>query len=171
MANTYRLIASSTVGSGGSSSIDFSSIPSTYTDLLLKVSARTDDTVNDSDTIVIRFNGSTSNLSARALYGSGSAAASLTRTTNSNVAWTDTDVNTASTFGNAEWYIPNYAGSTNKSVSNDAVQENNATAAIASLSAILWSSTSAINQITLVSGNGKNFKQHSTAYLYGISNA
>ena len=40
MANTYELIASSTVGAGGASSIDFNSIPNTYTDLLVKLSGR-----------------------------------------------------------------------------------------------------------------------------------
>ena len=171
MGNTYTLIASSTVGSGGAANIDFTSIPSTYTDLLVKVSARTVDTVSDSDPLVIRLNGATTNLSARALYGTGSAAASLTRASNSNTAWTDTSLNTASTFGSAEWYLPNYAGSTNKSISLDSVQENNATAAIAAISAILWSNTAAINQITILSGNGYNLAQYSTAYLYGISNS
>jgi hypothetical protein len=169
MANTYVKIASSTVGVLGAANIDFTSIPSTYTDLVVKVSARTVDAVNDSDPLVIRLNGSSSNLSARALYGTGSAAASLTRASNSNVAWTDTAVNTASTFGNAEWYLPNYAGSTNKSISVDSVQENNATAAIAALSAVLWSQTAAITQITILSGNGSNLSQYSTATLYGIS--
>jgi hypothetical protein len=169
MANTYVKIASVSVGVLGAANMDFTSIPSTYTDLLVKVSSRTTDAINDSDPLVIRFNGSSSNLSARAVYGSGSAAASLTRASNSNTAWTDTTVNTASTFGSAEWYIPNYAGSTNKSVSVDSVQENNATAAIAALSSVLWSNTAAINQITILSGNGVNLAQYTTATLYGIS--
>ena len=40
MANTYTLISSVTVGSGGASSIDFTSIPATYTDLCLVWSGR-----------------------------------------------------------------------------------------------------------------------------------
>ena len=40
MATTYTLISSVTVGSGGAASIEFTSIPSTYTDLVLKLSAR-----------------------------------------------------------------------------------------------------------------------------------
>ena len=36
MATTYTLISSVTVGSGGAANIEFTSIPSTYTDLLLK---------------------------------------------------------------------------------------------------------------------------------------
>ena len=35
---TYTLIASNTVGSGGTASIEFNSIPQTYTDLLIKIS-------------------------------------------------------------------------------------------------------------------------------------
>ena len=41
MLNTYELIASTTVGSGGTSSINFNPIPSTYTDLKLICSIRT----------------------------------------------------------------------------------------------------------------------------------
>jgi hypothetical protein len=36
MANTYEAIATVEVGSGGASTIDFTSIPSTYTDLVLR---------------------------------------------------------------------------------------------------------------------------------------
>jgi hypothetical protein len=168
MANTYIKIATVSVGVLGAANMDFTSIPSTYTDLLVKVSARTVDAINDSDPLVIRFNGSTSNLSARAIYGTGSAAASLNRASNSNIAWTDTAVNTASTFGSAEWYIPNYAGSANKAASVDSVQENNATAAIAGVSGVFWADTTAINQVTILSGNGVNLAQYSTATLYGI---
>jgi len=173
MANTYTLIASSTVGSGGASSIDFTSIPSTYTDLLLKVSAR-----NDAATTVgglwIQFNGSTSSLSARNLYGTGSAAGSFTDT--AIFGYSDAASATASTFSNVDFYVPNYAGSNYKSVSVDAVMENNATAASASLGAGLWSNTAAITSIKLQTFNNSssalaNFVQYSTAYLYGIKNS
>jgi hypothetical protein len=36
MATTYEIIASVTVGSGGAANIEFTSIPATYTDLVLK---------------------------------------------------------------------------------------------------------------------------------------
>jgi hypothetical protein len=75
---------------------------------------------------------------------------------------------TASSFSSGEIYIPNYAGSTNKSYSIDSVTEQNATGALAELIAGLWSQTAAITQITLSSSN---FQQYSTAYLYGVSNA
>ena len=60
MANTYVQIGSTvTVGVSGAASIDFSSIPSTYTDLVLKVSGRSN-RVDTVDTIVVKPNGSTS---------------------------------------------------------------------------------------------------------------
>ena len=47
MANTFQLISSTTVGAGGASSIDFTSIPSTYTDLVIKWSGRLTSTGGD----------------------------------------------------------------------------------------------------------------------------
>ena len=174
MANTYTLIASSTVGSGGAASIDFTSIPSTYTDLVIKLSIRTT-RASIIDYGAMRFNSdSGSNYSARYLQGFSGAASS---STNGNATQLEIpnalngDTSTANTFNNAEIYIPNYAGSNQKSVSFDAVTENNATDAITMLQAGKWSGTAAITSMTIYSANGFNFKQYSTAYLYGVKNA
>ena len=53
MANTFEQITTVTVGSGGASSIDFTSIPQTYTDLVIKTSARNTST---STTMYLEFN-------------------------------------------------------------------------------------------------------------------
>lgn len=169
MANTYTLIASYTA-TGTVSNIDFTSIPSTYTDLLVKWSTRTPNTTPTADNIIIRFNGSSSNGTVRTIYGNGSSAYSANDTSIYAQGGTVGGAATASTYSNGELYVPNYAGSNNKSVSIDTVTENNATAANASLSAGLWSITTAINQITLVP-NYANFSIYSTAYLYGIKNS
>lgn len=172
MANTYTLISSVTVGAGGASSIDFTSIPATYTDLQLVVSAR-ENLAATSAIIYIRFNSDTgANYSRRRLIGDGSAASSASATGETalylSAAATGTTA-TANTFGNASLYIPNYAGSTAKSSSADTVIENNATTAYAILQANLWSGTAAISTITLT--GDANFLQYSTAYLYGIKNS
>jgi len=161
-------IASTTVGSGGASSIDFTSIPSTYTDLVLICSLRVSraSVVNNT---VIKFNGSSTSYSERVLYGNGSSAGSYSDTQIYDV--NNAANSTASTFANSQFYIPNYAGSTNKSVSNDSVSETNATAATAQLVAGLWSNTSAITSISLTDYSGTNFAQYSTATLYGIKNS
>ena len=164
MANTYVKIASVTVGSGGASTIDFTSIANTYDDLVVKISARTTN-ANELDTLDVQFNGSSSSRTERRIRGTGSAADSSTSTQVRLVVCGDNA--TASTFGNAEIYIPNYAGSTNKSHSADMVTENNNTTAVAALEANLWSNTAAITSISIIA-SGSTIKQDSTAVLYGI---
>ena len=166
---TFTQIGSAVVvGSGGQTTISFTTIPSTYTDLVIKISARTNLGSSVVDGLGVSFNtGGT--YTVRRLYGAGSGTPS-SDTTNS-APFTTASTATASTFGNAEIYIPNYAGSTAKSFSVDGVSENNATAAYAGLMAGLWSGTAAITQINLTSGSAANFVEHTTAYLYGVSNA
>jgi hypothetical protein len=168
MPNTYYLLASNTVGSGGASSITFSSIPQTgYTDLVVKVSGRCTSGVTGSD-VKVSFNGVTTNITSKNLYGSGSGAGSQQPTYIPGIASAALD--TASTFGNMEVYIPNYTSSNFKSVSLDAVNENNAAAAYTYLTAGLWSATSAITEIAVAPFSG-NWVQYSTFYLYGIKNS
>ena len=174
MANTYVKIASVSVGGAGAASMDFTSIPSTYTDLVLKISARTNrsDGVGF-DNINLRFNGSATGYSMRLVYGSDTNALSVnSSTTYATFQYATSAFATASTFGNAELYIPNYAGSTNKSLSSDSVSETNTTGGnsnILGLTASLWSNTAAITSIALTQGTGTSFDQYSTATLYGIS--
>ena len=172
MANTFELIASSTVGSGGAASIDFSSIPSTFTDLCLKYSARGTGTSDTWDLGKLRFNNNSSGYTKRLLQGSGSAASSNNDSSDSIVFLYINNTNsTSNSFSSNEIYVPNYAGSTNKSLSSDWATETNATTTLMGLIAGLWSNTAAINQITLYPKSGFNFAQHSTAYLYGVKNA
>lgn len=167
MPNTFSLIASSTLGSA-QANISFSSIPSIYTDLCLKVSSRGAST---GTLVLVQFNSSSSGYQARWLDGDGSAASSgnNSSTLQNLMAWTQSSSTTANTFGNFELYIPNYAGSNNKAVSSDYANENNATGGIAyGLLANLWSNSDAINSISLSISGGTNFAANSSAYLYGI---
>ena len=158
-----RAIETVTVGSGGAASIEFMAvgdIPGTYTDLKLVVSGRCSTT---DTTATLAFNtGGT--YTRRTLLGSGSAATTNTSAVDFRISQSG---DTASTFGNSEIYIPNYAGSTTKSYSVDSINENNATAAFQAITAGLWNQTAAITSIVLTPGSG-NFAEHSTATLYGI---
>ena len=148
-------------------SVTFSNIPQTgYTDLKVVCSTRQTGAVATAS-INFTFNGSSTGFTYRALQGSGSAASSFSGSTG-YFGQGDGASATANTFGNAEFYIPNYTGSTNKSISADTVDENNATAAYAQMTAILWSNTAAITSIGLVSGNG-SWAQYSTFSLYGLA--
>ena len=163
MPNTFTLINAVTVGSGGTSAINFTSIPNTYTDLLIKISSRADVAGNYTDWIKIGFNSSTSSFSYNLIEGNGSSVGVFSgagQLSGVSVGLTAT----ANTFSNSEIYIPNYAGSNNKSYSTDGVTENNATSANAILNAGLWSNTAAITSINLSPNGATNFLQHSTAY-------
>lgn len=170
MAVTYTAIATVTVSSATAASIDFANIPGTYTDLAVLFSGRTDQ-ANVYGTMTMRLNASTSSYSGLELVGTGSTVENTSRNTFQSGMYilnTCGDSSTASTFGSHFIYIPNFAGSNNKPVVIDAVTENNATEAYAGVLAGLWSNTAAITQITFYANTGNNFKQYTTATLYGI---
>jgi hypothetical protein len=169
MPATYKKIASVTVGSGGTNTIDFTSIPSTYTDLVVLASFRSTRS-NDEDGGFMTINSSTTGYSWRLLQGNGTAASSSSGT-DRFIGQLTANTTTASTFTNLFIYIPNYAGSTNKSYSVDNVTEANATKSYAQLIANLWSNTAAITSLSFQSdslGIGSKLAEFSTATLYGI---
>lgn len=171
MANTYEAIATVTVGSGGAANIEFTSIPATYTDLLVMLSARSTRSGQVNSSARVYFNNSTSNFSTRDLLGNGSAVSSSSYS-DGPLVYIPAATATASTFGNAYVYVPNYAGSTNKSYSIDYVAETNAATIDAQgIAAALWSDTAAITSIKFTEANSQNFAQYSTATLYGIKNS
>jgi hypothetical protein len=173
MATTYTLISSNTVGSGGAATITFSSIPQTYTDLVVKASVRTDRAL-ENDEISVRLNGNTSSIySYRSLAGNGSSASNSTETNTTrfrNLNNIPGATATSNTFGNTEFYIPNYASASFKSISFNSSGENNATSSYIDMAAGLFGSTSAVTSIEMFPRIGPNFVQYSTFYLYGISN-
>jgi hypothetical protein len=168
MANTFVKIATVTVGAGGAATMTFSSIPSTYTDLCLLASLRSDKPSYGFSNYNLSINGSTSTFTSRYLEGSGASATSGSFTTGAS-GNINGPASTASTFSNTQFYFPNYTSSAYKSYSLDHVTEANATTAWMDFIAGLWSTTSAITSLTLTEGNSSVFAQYSTATLYGIS--
>ena len=169
-----ELISSVTVGSGGASNITFSSIPATYTDLVLVISGRTA-TAIISDAMKMQFNNDTgSNYSSRSLYTDSVSSVNSTSYSSIgyflNVGWFPAANNTANLFSNFAVTIPNYAGSATKTVSFDSVTETNGGTLNGGLtiSAGLWNSTAAITSIKIYGDYGQNLVENSTAYLYGI---
>jgi hypothetical protein len=163
------LVSTVTVGSGGAASIDFNSIAQTGTDLLVQFSGR-GNFAAVGEAVVITFNGSSTGYSWRNLYGNGSSAASGSGSSTSLqlIMGMNGTSATSNTFSNVSIYIPNYAGSTNKSISYDGVHENNASQAGQAIVAGLWANTAAITSIAL-SFFGFDFLQNSTASLYLIT--
>ena len=171
MANTYELIASSTVSAGGTSSIDFTSISGSYTDLCVMASIRTNYAAV-SDDMCMRFNGSSTSYSNKQIFGTGSAVGTGSPFTDRlYIGAGDGNNATSNTFSSNCIYIPNYAGANNKSLSTDGLMENNATEAYMNMVAGLWSNSAAITSISIFSNYSSTISQYSTAYLYGVKNA
>jgi hypothetical protein len=159
-----ELIQTVTVGSGGAANISFSSISSSYDDLLLVTSLR--GTNSDATAVFVQFNGSTTGYSARRLLGDGSSASSASFTTAFFAGVTGSSY-TSNTFTNDSLYIPNYRSAVAKSFSSDHVTENNATASFQAIYAGQWTGTDAITSLVIAPFTG-NFVQNSSASLYGI---
>jgi hypothetical protein len=157
---------------GTQASIQFLSIPQTFTDLVVVLSGRTNRASNNSD-IYWQFNGvTTSTYSFRRLYGDGTSATSDALSNNSAGGFIGVAVGanaTSNTFSNLTAYIPNYTSSNAKSWSADAVNENNATATLGEIVAGLWSGTAAITSIEIKDYNAASFVQFTSATLYGIT--
>jgi hypothetical protein len=172
MAKIFKTLSTVTVGSGGAASIEFTNIPATYTDLLIKFSGRNSRSAEVLQEFAMAFNNNNSaNYTTIQLRGSGSAvlAATTTNDTFFGQLGQPGAGATSNTFSNYDIYIPNYASSNNKSISIDAVTENNAAAAYAYFQAGLLTNGSAITSIQ-ISAPSYLIVEYSTFYLYGIFN-
>lgn len=166
MALQLYKIATVEVGSSGSSSISFSSIPQGYTDLKIIFIARSEGT--STTAALLRLNGSSANGSIKGIEGNGAAVSSWSDS-NSYAGNIVPSTYTANTFCNNEIYIPNYTSSNYKSSSVDTVTENSATIyALQNFQANLWSNTAAVTSISIVPNGTNNFAQYTSATLYGI---
>ena len=162
-------IATVTVPSGGQAALQFLSIPGTFTDLWLKISARgSNSTVYF--TTKIRFNGATSdaNMSNRFLQGPGSGSPSAGTGSLFLVGDIAGNSSTSNTFGTADVYIPNYSDSTNKTATIDSTGENNSAENYTQIIYARWADNSAITSLSVQPVSG-TFLQYSTATLYGIT--
>jgi hypothetical protein len=171
MAKTYTLISSNVLGSSAAS-VTFSSIPSTYTDLVLRYSGRMDAGANK--ILKIQVAGADTSLSYTRIVGDPSipSAASGFGTGISWAGYTDGSTMTASSFSSGEIYISNYAStSAYKAFSAYGAAEQNATDARMMAVAGLYSSNSAISSITLLDISTANWVSGSSFYLYGIKNS
>jgi hypothetical protein len=163
MPATYEPIATTTLGSA-STTITFSSIPATYTDLVLIVVG----TSSGSASLFFRLNGDTgTNYSSTILQGNGSSASSLQNSSQTEIA-TNAEFNATHPIM-AELNVFSYAGSTNKTCLFNVSGDKNGSGLV-TRGVGLFRSTSAITSLTVFSG-GTNMDIGTTAALYGILKA
>jgi len=159
--NSYDSIATTTVGSGGSATITFSSIPQTYKHLQLRIF-----TVNSSYGTA-SFNGDTTstNYRAHALVGTGAAATSVAYT---NVIYMPFDSADSNNPFSEVIDILDYTNTNKNKVTRSlaGVDKNGGSGQVALVSG-LWMSTSAITSISMAVNSGV-FGQNSRFALYGV---
>jgi hypothetical protein len=165
MAKTYKPIATTTLGSAAAS-YTFSSIPATYTDLVLISQAKSSSTITDNS---IYFNGDTAtNYSITGLTGNGSAASSYRESNKTIITIDGNGYVGTSDFNLAIVHIMNYSNTTTfKTVLS---RSNNGAAGVDAVVG-LWRSTAAITSLTLDLLGASNFTSGSTFTLYGIKSA
>jgi hypothetical protein len=168
---TYQLISSNTLAST-TASVTFSSIPSTYTDLVLRANIR--HTTGFINTMAVKINGGNT-ISYIVLTAGNSSASSFSGSTSSsdNALVSDGNSNTANTFSNGEVYIPSYNSTAYKQFSAVSVAEQNGSTGwqmnLVSNSLI---STSPVTSIQIIDAvNGYSMLAGSSFYLYGIKNS
>ncbi len=164
-----------TVLSTANSTITFSSIPSTFTHLQLRILARTSQTSETDDFAGIRFNGDSGNNYVHHAYlgtGTGTGSGGVDRPVSYVIAQRlSSNSTSANIFGAVVMDILDYRN-TNKftTTRNLGGYDRNGAGQIY-FESNLWKDTSAITSITIVTSTGLNFLANSHFALYGIKGA
>ena len=162
MPATYEKIEAKTLASA-TSSVSFTTIPATYTDLVLVVDYDSSSTIIAN--IYLRFNGDTgSNYSFTYLQGTGSAAQSGR---SSNTTAIEAGYQAATGRSNILVQVQNYSNST---TNKTALSRHNNPASVVQAYVGLWRNTAAITSLSLTCSN-QSFTTGSTFTLYGIKAA
>jgi hypothetical protein len=164
-SGAYDSIATTTVGSGGSASVTFSSIPATYTHLQVRAIGIGS---TNGVTFRIRMNSDTgSNYATHYLLGDGATASAGAITSTTSLIWGTTPESTTYP-GAAVCDILDYANANKyKTTRSLAGGDMNGSGGYAALYSGLWMNTAAVTSLTLFPGAG-NFAQYSSFALYGI---
>lgn len=160
---TYDLISEQTLGSS-SASVTFSSIPQTYKDLVLEITAAASSGTN----VRVQFNGDTSssNYSDTILTGTGSAASSLRLTNRANIAL-DYNGIVGTTFVHTS--VCNIFSYTSTNVAKTCLtRSNNASAGVDAIVS-LWRKTPEAITTILITNSGGNYITGSTFRLWGVA--
>jgi hypothetical protein len=168
----YESIATTTVGAGGTASITFSSIPSTYTHLQIRGIIRNDASGGGGAEATLQFNSNTSNyVTLHQIYGSGSSAVAssdLTQPSRIYPSFNPKSGATANVFSGFVMDILDYGNTNkNKTVRTLSGWDANGDGFIIFRSG-MWMNTSAISSITIGMESTFNFAQYSSFALYGI---
>lgn len=155
-------------------SIELTSIPNTYDDLLIQYSLRV---FRDGDFgfFYVQFNSDTTGANYASQYlrvrPTGAPFASSPSGGGNSIFGGSSTYNSATsqTQSSSEFYIPNYANSAEKALITESWSSNNSASTEAYLTVGNYYGTSAISSIKIIDGNGSNFIQKSTVTIFGIT--
>jgi hypothetical protein len=171
LAGSYYSIATTTVGVGGASSITFSSIPSTYTHLQIRLLGRTNRAAASDYVTIILNSDSGANYSYHYLQGDGSSA-TAGASTGSVYLFLDKlpGANaSANVFGAAVFDLLDYTNTSKYKTNRSLGGYDNNGDGIIEFDSGNWRSTSSVTAITLTPGAGTLFSQYSSFALYGVN--
>lgn len=173
MPATYVNIATTTLGSN-QNTITFSSIPQTYNNLVLRISARSTRSGATFGSMQAQVNNASGVISNTMIGGNGSTVQFSQDSFTSDINMYESipaATATANIFGNGELYIPNYTSTATKQTYYFGVQETNSATALMFAVSTAIRSTVGITSITLTAqATVSNFLAGSSFYLYGIKN-
>lgn len=168
--NSYKSIATITVGAGGTTAASFSSIPQTFKHLQIRALVKSSVTGNVESLYVQENSDATAtNYYAHDVYGNGTSAAASAFASTSIAAYGVGPANTSTTnmFGAAVIDILDYANTNKTKVFRSLAGHDANGSGIVSLNSMLWNSTAAINSIVITGNAG--FLQFSSFALYGVN--
>jgi len=170
VTGSYDSIATQTVSGSSTYSVVFNSIPSTYKHLQLRVNARMERTSATLDTFFVGFNGDTASYQSHYIIGNGTAASAAGDASNPPFGGLVPGSSAAAnTFSPSVIDILDYQNTNKyKTVRSLSGADLNGSGQIR-FSSALWTSTSAINSITINDNNGTWFWSAGSSFaLYGI---
>ena len=170
VTNSYESIATVTVGSGGSSTISFSSIPSTFKHLQLRFLWQT---ASNDRNMAIQFNSDTgSNYTYHWLNGNGSTTGTAAGASQTAIQtaynYTASGFNASYFLGGVTDVLDYTSSAKNKTVRTLCGVDYNGGGRVALDSGMWMNSSTAINSISITVNGGGNFAQYSQFALYGI---
>lgn len=170
---SMTLIQTVTVGAGGTSSIVLSSIPQTFTDLLIVIQSRIEATdVGGQFAQMVCYPNNVSypdtTTAFRQLYGDGNTVTSSSGSAEFiRVGYVPSGTATANVWSNIQVYITNYTSTATKAFSCDGVAENNGLNGIQSLIAGRTTTSSPISSLRFEVG--RTLSQNTIVSIYGIT--
>ena len=161
------------VGSAGAADITFNSIPSTYTHLQIRVTARTT-TATSFDAIALQFNGETSSVyTLHTILGNGSSVVGFASTPETSIYLDKAGGASlgSNIFAAIVCDILDYKSTSKFKTTRSLGGVDNNGSGVIHLTSGLWRSTNAVSSIKLYAYNGGNFAQYTSIALYGIKGA